>query len=163
MEVTSGLAAVMGAVVGGLASLTSTWLGERSRHKRDLLQREISRRETTYSDFIERASKLYVASATHSIEEDEAEIEGAVSLYAVASRIRLFASDQVIEEAEKVLDLIIAQYGAENISVEQLRESGIKKKDPMKAFSVICRRELQDIQRRGMAFMHDVGRLRRAT
>lgn len=163
MEVTSGLAAVMGAAVGGLASLTSTWVGERSRHKRDLLQREISRRETTYSDFIEQASKLYVASATHSIEEDEAEIEGAVSLYAVASRIRLFASDQVIEEAEKVLDLIIMQYGAENISIEQLRESGIKNKDPLKAFSVICRRELQDIQGGGRAFMPDVGRLRRAT
>lgn len=163
MEVTSGLAAVMGAAVGGLASLTSTWLGERSRHKRDLIQREITRRETTYSEFIEQASKLYVASATHSIEEDEAEIEGAIALYAVASRIRLFASDRVIEEAEKVLDLIITQYGAENISVEQLRESGIKKKDPMKVFSIICRRELQDIQRGGWALRMTWGRLWRAT
>src|SRR5690349_18667830 len=111
MEVTSGVAPVMGAVVGGLASLTSTLVGERSRHRRDLIQREISRRETTYSEFIEHASKLYVESATHHINDDEAEIEEAVSLYAVASRIRLFASEQVIEEAEKILDLIIRQYG----------------------------------------------------
>jgi hypothetical protein len=30
--VSNGLAAVMGALVGGLASLTSSWVGERTRH-----------------------------------------------------------------------------------------------------------------------------------
>src|SRR5215216_7860209 len=95
--VTGGLAAVTGALVGGLASLTSTWLGERSRHRRDLLQRELVKRETVYSDFIDQASKLYVASATRRIEDDDAELEGVVALYAVASRLRLFASDQVIK------------------------------------------------------------------
>ena len=147
--VTSGLAAVTGALVGGLASLTSTWLGERSRHRRDLLQREIAKRETAYSDFIEQASKLYVASATHNVNEDEGAVAGTVELYAVASRIRLFASSQVIEEAERVLDLIIMQYGADNISAEQLRKSAVESKDdPLKTFSVICRRELQGLQRR---------------
>jgi len=146
--VTSAMAAVMGAFVGGLASLTSTWVGERSRQKRDLLQREITRRETAYSDFIEHASKLYAASATHRIDDDDAELEGIVSLYAVSSRIRLFASDQVIEEAEKVIERIFMQYGDANVSAEQLRMSAVKTKDdPLKAFSVICRRELQDIQR----------------
>ena len=145
--ITSGMAAVMGAFVGGLASLTSTWVGERSRHRRDLLQREISRRETAYSDFIERASKLYVASATHRI-DDDAELQGMVSLYAVASRIRLYASDQVIKEAEKVVDRIITQYGDDNISAEELRISAAETRDdPLKAFSVICRRELQYLQR----------------
>jgi hypothetical protein len=146
--VTSGMAAVMGAFVGGLASLTSTWVGERSRHRRDLLQREIARRETAYSDFIERASKLYVASATHRIDDDDAELEGMVSLYAVSSRIRLFASDQVIEEAEKVVDRVITQYGDDNVSAEQLRMSAAETRDdPLKAFSIICRRELQYLQR----------------
>ena len=142
----SGVAVLMGAVVGGLASLTSTVLGERSRHKRDLVQREISKRESAYSDFIEQASKLYVASATHHINDDEGEVEGTISLYAVASRIRLFASDQVMDEAEDVLDRIIKQYGAENVSVEQLRRTAMEKKDPLKDFSVICRRELKEIQ-----------------
>ena len=145
--VASGMAAVMGALVGGLASLTSTWLGERSRRRRDLLQQDIAKRETAYSNFIDRASKLYVASATHHI-DDDAEIDGIVSLHAVASRIRLFASEQVIMEAEKILDGIIMQYGADNISAEQLRESAFEKKDdPLKAFSIICRSELQEIHR----------------
>ena len=146
--VISALAAIMGALVGGLTSLASTWLGERTRHKRDLLQRELTKRETTYSEFIDRASKVYVASATHRLDDDEAEVAGMVSLYAVSSRIRLFASDQVIMEAEKVIDRIVRQYGAENVSAEQLRMSAAEKHDdPLKAFSVVCRHELRDIQR----------------
>ena len=144
--VISALAAIMGALVGGLASLASTWVGERSRHRRDLLQREIAKRETTYSEFIELASKLYASSATHRIDDDDAELAGMVSLYAVSSRIRLFASDQVIMEAEEVMDRIIMQYGDDNLSAEQLGRSA-KKDDPLKAFSIICRGELQDIQR----------------
>ncbi len=150
-DISNGLAAIMGALVGGLASLASTWISERTRHKRDLLQREITKRETSYSDFIQQASKLYVASATHNVNNDnanlESELEGAVSLYGIASRIRLFASDRVIKEAEGVLDLILSQFGAENISVEQLREKKLNERDPLKAFSVSCRRELQDLQR----------------
>jgi hypothetical protein len=149
--ISNGLAAIMGALVGGLASLTSTWVSERTRHKRDLLQREISKRETAYSDFIDHASKLYVTSATHNLNDDDAnfesELEGAVSLYGIASRIRLFASDRVIKEAEAVLDQILIQFGAENISVDQLREKKLNDPDPLKAFSISCRRELHDLQR----------------
>jgi len=150
-ELTSAAAAIMGALVGGFASLTSTWLGERSRHRRDLVQREIAKRETAYADFIDQASKLFVASATHNIDDDDVEVEGTVALYAVASRIRLFASDQVTKEVERVLDLIITQFGAENLSVEQLRETAMEKKDPLKGFSVICRHELKEVLR-GMPF-----------
>ena len=146
--VTSALAAITGAFVGGLASLANTWVGERSRHRRDLLQREITKRETTYSDFIERASNLYVASATHRIDDDDEEVAGMVSLYAASSRIRLFASDQVIIEAEKVIDRIARQYGAANLSAEQLRMTAVEKRDdPLKAFSTMCRHELQDLQK----------------
>ena len=146
--VTSALAAITGAFVGGLASMANTWIGERSRHRRELLQREIARRETTYSEFIERASKLYVASATHRIDDDDAEVAEMVSLYAVSSRVRLFASVQVIVEAENVIDRIARQYGYDNLSAEQLRMSTVEKRDdPLKAFSVICRFELQDLQR----------------
>jgi hypothetical protein len=146
--ITSALAAVMGASVGGLASLASTWIGERNRNRRDLVQGEIVRRESTYSDFIEKASQLYAASATHRIDDDEGEVVGLVSLYALSSRIRLFASDPVILEAEKVVERMIKRYGDEKISAEQLRTSALEnKKDPLKDFSISCRRELQDLQR----------------
>jgi len=109
------------------------------------------KRETTYSDFINHASKLYVTSATHNLDDNDAnlesELEGAVSLYRIASRIRLFASDLVIKDAEAVLDLILIQFGAENISVQELRAKKLNERDPLKAFSVSCRRELHDLQR----------------
>jgi len=59
----------------------------------------------------------------------------------------LFASDRVIKEAETVLDLILIQFGAENISVQELRAKKLNERDPLKAFSVSCRRELHDLQR----------------
>ncbi len=149
-EVISALAAIGGAFVGGLASFASTWVRERSQIRRDLLEREMVKRENTYAEFIDQGSKLYVATAIHNIHDDDAQVhaivEAAVSLYGVASRLRLFASDRVIKEAEDVLDLIMKQFGAENLSVEQLRKGGeFKEKDPLKTFSVICRRELKDM------------------
>ena len=75
VEISNGLAAIMGALVGGLASLASTWVSERTRNKRALLQREITKRETTYSDFIQHASKLFVASATHNLNDDGANLD----------------------------------------------------------------------------------------
>jgi len=151
-EISNGVAAIMGALVGGIASLTSAWVTERTRNRRDQMQREINKRETTYSEFIDKASKLYVTSATHTIDEEDNEnlqvdLKEAVSLYGTASRIRLFASDRVIKEAEAVLDLILVQFGAESISVGQLRERKLKERDPLKSFSVSCRSELKDLQR----------------
>ena len=147
--ITNGLAAILGALAGGLASVASTWMSERTRHRQDLLQREITKRETTYAEFIDHASKLYVMSATHKLDDDasnvESELESVVSLYGIASRIRLFASDRVIKEAEAVLDRILIQFGAENISLEELREKKLEEPDPPKAFSVSCRHELQDL------------------
>jgi hypothetical protein len=43
------------------------------------------------------------------------------------------------------------QYGAENVSVEQLRRTAMEKQDPLKSFSVICRLELKKFQT-GMPF-----------
>src|SRR4029077_12054919 len=106
---TSALAAIMGVFVGGLASLASTWVSERSRNRREFLQREIARRETAYSEFIERASKIYVASATHGIDDADGELDGMPPLCPGSSRIRLSASDQVIMEAEKIIDRIVRQ------------------------------------------------------
>jgi len=151
-EISNGVAAILGALVGGVASLTSAWVTERTRNRRDQMQREINKRETTYSEFIDKASKLYVISATHTIDEDDNEnlqvdLKEAVSLYGTASRIRLFASDRVIKEAEAVLDLILVQFGAESISVGEFRERKLKERDPLKSFSVSCRSELKDLQR----------------
>jgi hypothetical protein len=148
---TSALAVVMGACVGGLASLASTWIGEHHRNKLGLLQAEIVKRERVYSLFIEKASSLLTASLTHRLDDDESQVGGLVTVYAVTSRMRLFASEQVIIEAGKVVALIIEQFGDENLSAKQLRTSASAgalegEKDPLKDFSITCRRELKGLR-----------------
>jgi hypothetical protein len=144
----TALTGVMGALVGGFASLASTWLGARSQSRRDLIQREVVKRETVYSDFIDQAARLLVSSATHRIDEEGSELERVVSVYAIAGRIRLFASEQVILEAEKVIARIILQYGDDNLSPEQLRTTALERKDDhLKAFSIACKQELRRIQK----------------
>lgn len=109
---------------------------------------EIAKRESTYSEFIEKATNMFAVSATHRIEADVTKMVGLVSLYGVSSRIRLFASERVILEADKVIDRIIAQYGDENLSAEQIRTSALERKeDPLRIFSITCRSELKDLQR----------------
>jgi len=147
-QVITALTGIMGALVGGFASLASTWIGERNQGRRDLIRREIVKREIVYSDFIDRAAKLLVSSATHRIDEDDAELEGLISLYAVSGRIRFFASEQVVLEAEKVIDRIIMQFGDDNLSAEQLRKTALERKDDhLKAFSTACKQELRHIQK----------------
>jgi DNA polymerase III delta prime subunit len=50
------------------------------------------------------------------------------------------------ETSPLMTQLNLVQVGAENIPVEQLSESKLKEKDPLKAFSVVCRRELKGLQ-----------------
>jgi len=51
------LAAIAGSLVGALGSATGTWITERDQDRRDLLGKQIARREALYSDFLgERAA-----------------------------------------------------------------------------------------------------------
>jgi hypothetical protein len=50
-------AAIAGSLVGALGSATGTWITERDQDRRDLLGKQIARREALYSDFLgERAA-----------------------------------------------------------------------------------------------------------
>lgn len=68
-------------------------------------------------------------------------------LYALLSRIRVFASDAVVQEAGKVLKRIAEQYFAPNLSLEEMRaliQSG-SDADPLKPFGEACRVELDSM------------------
>ena len=91
------------------------------RTQRDLLNRQISQRETLYSDFINEASRIYAKSVTHGIEN----MDELVSLYALVSRIRLMATEPVfLYQLRKVfVKRIVEHYGEPNLTVEQLRSA----------------------------------------
>ena len=55
----SALSALAGSVVGGLTSGFTTWLSQRAQARAGQLDREMSRREDLYKDFIVAASKAY--------------------------------------------------------------------------------------------------------
>jgi hypothetical protein len=48
----TALAAISGSLVGALGSAVGTWITQRHQDRRDLLGKQIVRREVLYSDFI---------------------------------------------------------------------------------------------------------------
>jgi hypothetical protein len=66
----SALAALAGSIIGGLTSLTTSWLAQRSQARAGELTRNRRRRERLYRTFIEEASRLYIDALGH--DESEA-------------------------------------------------------------------------------------------
>ena len=79
-----------------MAPVLSNYVFQRSLAQREFLNRQITQRETVYSDLIKEASRAYADSMTHGLETPDE----LVSLYALVSRIRWLASKPVLEAAE---------------------------------------------------------------
>jgi len=138
-------AALIGSTVGGLAPVLSNYVLQRGQAKHDLLNRQLAQRESLYSEFIKEASRLFASSLTNNHED----LDEMVAIYAIVSRIRLMASEPVVHTAESFVKKIIQHYGEPNLSIEQLRSAALSANaDPLEAFSLACRKELQDILRR---------------
>jgi len=142
----SAMAALGGSSVGALAPILSNFILQRSVTQRDLLNRQISQRETLYSDFINEASRIYAKSVTRDLED----MDELVTLYAFVSRIRLMATEPVVHAAEAFVRRIVSRYGEPNLTVEQLRSAALAAKgEPLDIFSMACRKELRAILKRG--------------
>jgi hypothetical protein len=140
------LAALSGTAVGSLAPVLSNYVLQKSVTQRDLLNRQLSQRETLYSDFIQEASKLYADAMIHEL----GDLNELVGLYALVSRIRLLASPSVVKAAEDLVRLIVRHYGEPNLTMEEMRSSALAAKaDPLDIFSSACRKELRAILQRG--------------
>ena len=50
------MAAVLGSLVGGSATVAATWVTQRTLSKRELIGAETRRRETIYGEFINQCS-----------------------------------------------------------------------------------------------------------
>ncbi len=143
-SIVSGLAAVFGSLAGGLATITTAWVTQRTHSKRELIRAEISKRETLYGEFICECSRLLMDSLVHTMDKPEPLLPA----YALSNRIRLSASDAVLAEAEKILKRITEQFFKPNLSLEQLRElvQAGSDADPLKPFGDLCRAELKSMQ-----------------
>lgn len=134
----SAIAALAGSTIGGLTSLTASWITQRVQLGAQQLGHVLRTREDLYKDFIEQASESYVDALEHN-EIDKAKM---VRLYALVSRMRVSSSRVVVEQADKVMSVLLETYYGPNLTLRQaadsIRTGGL---DPLLAFSEACREE----------------------
>jgi len=139
----TAMSGVLGSLVGGGATVATTWVTQRTVTKRELMQLEIRKRESLYGEFISECAKVLVDAFTHTLEQPDK----LLPIYALINRIRLCASKPVLTEAEHVLRRLAEQYFLRNLTVEELRQlARSEHADPLKAFGEACRAELQSMR-----------------
>jgi len=142
----SAFAALAGSAIGGLTSLAASWVTQRAQFRAQRLAHDIDRREDLYKDFIEEASKSY----TDAFEHDMADASKLVRLYALVSRMRVLSSQEVVEQADRVMRVIVETYLAPNKTIRDVVADGLKDNrgldeelDPLRDFSNACRDEFR--------------------
>jgi hypothetical protein len=140
----TALAAICGSMVGASSSIVSTWITQRHQDRRELLQKQIERREALYSDFINETSRILLDAAEHEL----INADTLLPAYALVSRIRLTSSPQVLAAAEEVINKIVDTYSKPNLTAEQIPKAvALSTGDPLRHFSNACRAELDSMQR----------------
>jgi hypothetical protein len=139
----SALAALSGSAVGGLTSFLSSWIGQSSQLRSQVFLNDKSRRQELYREFVDEASKSYIDSIT----TNTPDLTRLVALYALISRMRSLSSPKVIEEAEKIAQLIVRSYPEPNKTFADLRPMIIANAiDPLRSFAESCREELEGLK-----------------
>jgi hypothetical protein len=138
----TAVAAACGSLVGAAATIVTTWITQRTQTVHAKREETLRHSETLYGEFITEASRLAVEAFSHSLERPDT----LVKLYGIIGRIRLVATDPVLDAAEACIRQIIDLYAKPNMTVEQIRLAFERDRlDPIKDFSVACRKELLEI------------------
>ncbi len=138
----TAVAAACGSVVGAMATIVATWITQRAQRVGAERDGKLRDREALYGEFITEAARLTVEGLGHSLERPDS----FVKLYGITGRIRLVAADLVLTAAEACIRRIISLYAQPNLSVEQIRLAFERDRiDPIRDFSIACRKELRDI------------------
>ena len=136
----------LGALVGGSTSLLGVIYAQRFQGRLQRVASEIVKRETVYADFVMSASSLLLNAYTR----DEIALSGDEQrLIGLINRMRLFAPPDVVEGAEAALRAIIEILLKPSIELRQLAKQALSNslEDPLRAFSSICRADLDNLHR----------------
>jgi hypothetical protein len=136
----TALAALGGAALGGFTSFATSWTTQRVQMNAERAASSKSRRQKLYNAFIDDAARIYGDALIH----DKLELSGLIELHAIVSRMRVFSSVAVIENASRVVRVITETYSQPNkspLEIEEMIESGTI--DLLKGFSEACRREFE--------------------
>ncbi len=135
----SAFAALAGSLVGGLTSVTGSWLSQYAQLRARQQMEDVKRREELYRQFIDEASRLYIDAFEH----NEAQVSNLIGLYSLISRMRVVSSPGIVANAEKVARVIIETYLAPNKTFRDVAEFIDGDMDPLREFSNACREELR--------------------
>ena len=136
----TALAALGGAALGGFTSFASSLTTQRAQMNATRTESSKSRRQKLYNAFIDGAAKMYGDALIH----DKLELSGLIELHTIVSRMRVFSSGAVIENAISVVRVITETYSQPNKSpteIEEMIENGTI--DLLKGFSEACRQEFE--------------------
>ena len=137
--------AVLGALVGGGASLAAAISTQRYQNRLQRVASEVAKRETVFAEFVMTASHLFLSAHIQdgiALGGDEQRLVGLVN------RMRLFAPPEIISGAETVLQAIVNTMLRPSIGLRELAMDALSQKsglDPLLAFSSICRRDLDNL------------------
>jgi hypothetical protein len=141
----SAISALVGALMGGSASLAAAIYTQRHQDRLQRVARETTKREQIYADFIMNASKLLLNAYVH----DEITLNGDEQhLIGLANRMRLFAPPNVINEAEAVIRRLIEISLKPGVDLRKLAIAELSENpssDPLLPFSVACRADLDKV------------------
>src|ERR1700716_1326247 len=100
------VAALAGAVTGGLTSVLASWLSQHAQAEAEWLAQDKLRRQELYKEFIEAASKYNIDALQH----NEPDIPALVELYVKVGRMRILSSPKVVESAELAARRVVDGY-----------------------------------------------------
>ncbi len=143
----SPVSALLGALVGGGASLIAAIYTQRCQNRLQRIASEVVKRETVYADFVMHASNLLVNAYIH----DEVQLgSDEQRLIGLINRMRLFAPPGVVAGAELVLRTIVQIALKPSIELRQLAKEALTRgldPDPLLEFSSTCRADLDHVRR----------------
>ena len=142
-SVVSVLAALSGAIIGGLTSIVASLLAQRTQARLQWIAQDKLSRQDLYKEFIEEASKCYI----HALQHDKPDIPALVTLYAKIGRMRVLSSPKVIAAAENIGRKSLDTYMQPDKTIPELMEMvNSKSIDVIRDFSEACREEFESIR-----------------
>src|SRR5260370_25173233 len=96
----------MGSLVGAFTSFVTTYANQRAQYRRDFLSKQFAQRENLYSEFINEAARLLA----DSLEQEMVKPSTLVPIYGLENRIRLNASDEVVQAARSLIQELVEPY-----------------------------------------------------
>ena len=140
----SAMSALVGALIGGTASLVAAIYTQRYQNRLQRIAREATKREQVYADFIMSSSKLLLSAY---VQDGIALTSDNQHLVGLLNRMRLFAPPNVINEADAVIRglIEISLKPSEDFRKVAMELSKDRQHDLLLPFSLACRADLDNV------------------